>query len=394
MKAGQVLGIAASALVLAILGAVVWRSLASRSDEHIRSRAVFPANAAGSEDDYNDYAKASPEETVRFPADHGPHPDYLTEWWYYTGNVQTDSGRPFGYQLTFFRRALRPPTERTPRESNWGTEQIYLAHFALTDAAGSAFHAFERLSRGAAGLAGARAVPFEVWLEGWQVRETGPDQYHLRADADGVQIDLTLQDRKGPILQGSAGYSQKGPDPGDASYYYSQTRLVTRGEIVLEGDVFPVEGTSWMDHEYSTSALSAGQVGWDWFALQLDDGTEVLVYELRRSDGSVDRFSSGMLIGPQGERQPLMREDFSIVVEGEWRSPRSGATYPSGWHIQIPGAGLDLTLQPLLRNQELNLTYTYWEGAVRVTGTRQDAPVDGVGYAELTGYAGSFAGEF
>ncbi len=325
----------------------------------------------------------------------GPHPDYQTEWWYYTGNLQTPEGDHFGFQLTFFRRALLPPAQRSPdRESDWAFDQVYLAHFALSDVRRGDFYAFERFGRGAAGVAGAQANPYQVWLESWNVTQTGENTYLLEAQQGDVQLELSLVDTKGPVLQGSQGYSQKGPDPGNASFYVSQTRLAASGTVTLGGDRYPVSGFSWMDHEYSTSALSEGQVGWDWFSIQLDNNTELMLFYLNREDGSVDPFSSGTLIFPDGRTQALTRADFTITPTGTWRSPHSDAVYPSGWRVNVPGHDISLEIQPHQKDQELNLTYTYWEGAVRVSGQFGTTPVAGHGYVELTGYSGTMAGEF
>jgi predicted secreted hydrolase len=327
-----------------------------------------------------------PKELV-FPDDHGAHTDFQTEWWYYTGNLDTVDGRHFGYQFTIFRSALVPPEDRQERSSSWATDQVYMAHFALTDVDAGRFHYFDRFGRGAAGLAGAQVSPYQVWLEDWRVEELEPGVYHLRAAQDVVAIDLRLADLKGPILQGDRGYSQKGPEPGNASYYYSQTRLDSSGTVQIGDARYPVEGMSWMDHEFSTSALAPDQVGWDWFALQMDDGSELMVFQIRRADGSADPFSSGTLIAPDGSTRHLGRDDFEIRVDGGWRSPHSGATYPAEWTIEVPTAEMALEVAPYLADQELNVSYTYWEGAVRVSGDRAGSTVSGSGYVEMTGYA-------
>lgn len=342
----------------------------------------------------NGFLRAEGPAPLSFPDDHGSHPDYQTEWWYYTGNLETASGRHFGYQLTFFRRALLPASERTLRESAWATDQIYMGHFALTDVREREFNAFERLARGSAGLAGVESAPFAVWLEDWQVREVKPGVYNLAASQDGLGLDLTLTDVKGPILQGDRGYSQKGPEPGNASYYYSLTRLKSSGLVQLNGESFPVTGESWMDHEYSTSALSEGQIGWDWFSIQLEDGSELMVYHIRRDDGVVDDFSGGSWITAEGTVTQLKKEDFRIEVLGTWTSPHSEATYPSRWNINVPQLELSLSLEPFLLDQELNVSYSYWEGAVRVEGSQAGQQVTGHGYVEMTGYAGSMQGQF
>ncbi|TAK13350.1 MAG: hypothetical protein EPO32_05385 [Anaerolineae bacterium] len=340
------------------------------------------------------FARAEAMQPLEFPRDFGPHPDYQTEWWYYTGNLDTADGRHFGYQFTVFRRALLPPAERTERASGWAADQIYFAHFALSDIGAGEFTAAERFGRGAAGLAGAQAEPYAVWLEDWRVEETAPGVVRLTAVHESIALDLTLTDLKGPILQGDRGYSRKGAEPGNASYYYSQTRLESAGTVTVNGEAFPVSGLSWKDHEYSTSALSEGQVGWDWFALQLDDGTDLMLYTMRRADGTVDGFSHGTLILADGTTRPLAWGEYSITPTGEWTSPHSGAVYPSGWQIEIPEYGVSLTLMPWQNDQELRLSFVYWEGAVRIEGTHAGAAVTGNGYVELTGYFASMEGEF
>ncbi|MBK5107639.1 MAG: hypothetical protein JJE12_05890 [Anaerolineales bacterium] len=329
-----------------------------------------------------------------FPKDFGPHPEYQTEWWYYTGNLESEQGDRFGYQLTFFRRAVRPEGERIKRESAWATEQIIMAHFALSDIKAGEHYAFERFSRGAAELAGAESNPYQLWLDNWQVRQLSDGQYQLKAEQDGISLNLLLTDVKGPILHGEEGYSQKGPDKGNASHYYSQTRLETSGSVQT-GDVrYQVSGLSWKDHEFSTGALSSGQVGWDWFSIQLDDGSELMVFQIRREDGSIDPYSSGTLINPDGEVIDLAKEDFKIQVQDFWHSYESGAEYPSLWRLEVPEIDLQLQVQPLISDQEMNVSYNYWEGAVEVAGTAQGASISGSGYAELTGYAASIEGEF
>lgn len=340
------------------------------------------------------FARAGGPAPIVFPDDFGAHPEYQTEWWYYTGNLRTQEGRHFGFQLTFFRRALLPPTLWPARPSRWGTTQAYMAHFALTDTRAGEHVAFERLSRGSAGLAGAQAQPYQVWLEDWSIEQTGEREYRLIAAQEDVRLDLTLRDLKGPILQGDAGYSQKGPQAGNASYYFSQTRLQSQGTLSIAGASYPVSGYSWMDHEYSTSALSPGQVGWDWFSIQLDDQSELMLFQIRRDDGSIDPFSSGAYIASDGSSLPLSREDFQIAVQATWRSPITGAVYPARWQINIPRLQLSLELTPHLADQELDLTYAYWEGAVAIQGQLAGSQVLGDGYVEMTGYSGSMAGEF
>lgn len=340
------------------------------------------------------YTRADGSQTVVFPRDFGPHLDYQTEWWYYTGNLDTADGRHFGYELTFFRGALLPPALAPERSSDWATNQIYMAHLALSDVDGNQFYAFQRFARGAAELAGAESDPYHVWLEDWNVEQTGSGVYQLTASNEDIQLELQLTDEKGPVLHGDEGYSQKGPAAGNASYYYSQTRLATQGSIRIGDETFAVSGLSWKDHEYSTNVLSQGQVGWDWFSIQLDDNYEVMLYQIRREDGSIDPFSSGTLIAPDGSTTQLSREDFAIETHDTWQSPHSDAVYPMGWTLHIPRADLELELSPYMRDQELNLSTIYWEGAVSITGTHNGLKVNGDGYVEMTGYAVAFDGQF
>jgi predicted secreted hydrolase len=373
-----------------------------REEPQVQARLVALADD-GSGDEVAGYLRAVEPRDLVFPADHGPHPDYQTEWWYYTGNLVADGGQRFGYQLTFFRRALVPPDLRLERESAWAADQVYMAHFALTGVSGGRFQATERFTRGSAGLAGAQAAPYHVWLEDWAVEEVEPGVTRMRArtafqDSDqsqeGLSLDLVLVDAKGPILQGDRGYSPKGPQPGNASYYYSLTRLETLGTVQVGETVYPVSGLSWMDHEWSTSALAADQVGWDWFSIQMDDGSELMVFQLRKEDGSIDPFSSGTFVAPDGSTRHLGRDEFEIRVEDTWRSPHTGATYPARWTVVVPAEDLVLEIEPYLADQELTLSYAYWEGAVRVEGERAGKAVRGSGYVEMTGYAGSIKGQF
>jgi len=333
-----------------------------------------------------------PQELV-FPEDHGAHTDFQTEWWYYTGNLDTVDGRHFGYQFTIFRSALVPPEDRQQRSSSWATDQVYMAHFALTDVDAGRFHYFDRFSRGAAGLAGVQASPYQVWLEDWSVEELEPGVYHLRAAQDDVAIDLRLNDLKGPILQGDRGYSQKGPEPGNASYYYSLTRLESSGTVRVSETTYQVDGLSWMDHEFSTSALGSELVGWDWFSIQLDDGSELMVYQLRREDGTVDPFSGGTYVDAAGNTTRLGHHDFVVKVNDTWHSPHSGATYPAQWTITVPSEDLILEVTPYLADQELDASFIYWEGAVKIVGEHAGNGVSGNGYVELTGYAQSMQGQ-
>jgi len=329
-----------------------------------------------------------------FPEDYGPHPDYQTEWWYYTGNLESENGNHFGYQLTFFRRALLPSGDRVDRQSAWATDQVYMAHFAITDVESGEHYNFERFARGAAGLAGSKINPFQVWLGDWRVEQVNDRKFTLRASQAEIELDLLLDDFKGPVLHGEGGYSQKGPEPGNASYYYSQTRLDTSGRLIIADRVFGVKGMSWMDHEFSTSALSPGQVGWDWFSLQLNEGSDLMVFQIRRTDGSIDPFSSGTWVDSQGQTSQLSNQQFTLRAVDTWRSSNSGAEYPSEWLLEVPSLDLKLEIKPFLADQEMDVSYIYWEGAVKIEGTISGRQVSGIGYVELTGYAESMEGDF
>ncbi len=384
-------------ILLCIFAAgLIWTGfISSNKDTNLRSNLILTTdNNISIQDSTAGFQRATGPVDLKFPDEYGPHPDYQTEWWYYTGNLETPEGRHFGYQLTFFRRALLPAEQRSARSSTWAAEQVYMAHFALTDTASNKHHAYERLSRGAAGIAGAQAEPYKVWLKDWRVEQTGPSTYLLVAGQEDITISLAIKDLKGPVLHGVKGYSQKGPELGNASYYYSQTRLDTEGTITINGSSYPVRGLSWNDHEYSTSALSEGQVGWDWFSIQLSDYSEIMVFQLRREDGTIDQYSSGTLIEPDGSLIYLDRFEFEIEELDSWISAQTGATYPSGWILRIPEREIEIELTPRIQDQEMNLTFAYWEGAVSVNGHIGHTPITGNGYVELSGYAGSMAGEF
>lgn len=342
-------------------------------------------------DESEGFAKVLESRTFSFPADHGPHLDFKSEWWYFTGNLTSASRNDFGFQFTLFRSALS--REKPSRPSKWGTNQAYMAHFALTDVDEEAFHSFERFGRDVLGLAGARAEPFEIRLDDWYVQEVGksdePDvpQMRLYAFEDGVGLDLVLTSAKPIVLQGDEGRSVKGDHSENASYYYSLTRLQAKGKAILPSGDVEVTGLAWMDREWSSRALGDNTIGWDWFALQLDNGCELMIYQLRRKDGSVSPHSHGCLVDRQGKWTGIERHLFEIEVLSQWDNGK-GASYPSQWRIRIPGHDIDLEVKPRVADQELDFRFQYWEGTVAVTGEMGDEPVKGRGYVELTGYAG------
>jgi predicted secreted hydrolase len=331
------------------------------------------------------FERADRPRRFEFPADHGPHPGFRTEWWYFTGNLATAQGRSFGYQLTFFRTGLAP--ESPERDSAWASSQLYMAHAALSDLEIPEFRAFERFARAALDLAGARAEPFRVWLEDWSAESTGADTFplRLRAGEEDMAFDLELAPTKPLVLQGEEGLSRKSAEPGSASYYYSYTRLVTTGTIRVGDRTHHVRGTSWLDREWGSGALDRTQVGWDWFGLQLDDGRDLMLGQVRAGQGRAP-FRGGTLVASDGRKLALDADRIALDALAHWQSPATGTRYPSRWHIAIPEHALELSLEPAAPNQELLLAIRYWEGAVRAHGVSAGRPVAGVGYAELTGY--------
>lgn len=333
------------------------------------------------------FARALVPRLFQFPQDDGPHPQFQTEWWYWTGNLENAEKRHFGYQLTFFRRALRPQSRRSHSQSAspWASQGIYFGHFTISDVHTQSFYDSERFSRGNKALAGVQAAPFAIWLDNWQVKQTAPNQHHLSAQSvahmTDYRIDLNLSSLKPTALQGQNGLSQKSALKGNASYYYSRSRLDSVGQIKIGKESFQVKGLSWLDREWSTSALDKNQQGWDWFSLQLDDQREIMLYQLRQKDARISEFSSGSLIQANGKVLPLSQKEFQIQVKQHWRSPDTGISYPAAWQVKIPSQGIDLNIEPWQANQELQGSLIYWEGAVKVTGSQT-----GNGYVELTGY--------
>lgn len=339
------------------------------------------------------WKEAAPGRAIVMPADHASHPDYKIEWWYYTGNLNAADGRRFGYQFTFFRVGIDPAPVNPSR---WAVRDLFMTHLAVTDVSGRRYQFTERLNRAGPGWAGASTESYRVWNEDWQA-SLGPDGVHrLTAASEGFGVDLRLAETRRPVLHGEQGYSRKGESAGHASHYYSLTRMPTRGTLTIDGRPVEVTGQSWMDHEFGTTFLEPEQVGWDWFSLQLDDGHDLMVFQLRRADGSVDRRSSGTLVAPDGTSSSLAASDgFRLEPGRQWTSPASGARYPIAWRVLMPGPGIDLAVNAAIDNQELRTPLTgvtYWEGAIDVTGTIGGRSVKGRGYLEMTGYAGPSMG--
>jgi predicted secreted hydrolase len=338
------------------------------------------------------FRQALPGYRFEFPRDHFSHPAFQTEWWYYTGNLRARDGRRFGFELTFFRQAVETPGpgDASRPASPWDVRDVFLAHFALSDIDGRNFHHAERTNRAGPGLAGADGAAGEIWNGNWSARIEG-ERHRVRAVASGFEIDLALDSLKPPVIHGVNGVSQKAEGAGQASHYVSLTRLAATGAITVDGRRAEVEGSAWMDHEFFTNSLGRDQRGWDWLGLQLDDGTELMLYRLRRADGTADRFSAGTLVEKNGRAVHLGVDDFTFAPLTEtWTSATSRATYPVAWRVGVPGRGLDFEIGTPLASQELvgrrGFTPTYWEGAVRASGSRRGAPLGGVGYLEMTGY--------
>ena len=352
----------------------------------------------------------APREFV-FPGDHGAHPGFKTEWWYYTGNLFTEEGRQFGYQFTIFRNQLSPsdadfarinqeepvlmnPEEEGARDSEWSTNQLYLAHFAISDVS-KKDHVFdERYSRGTAGLAGASVDPYRIWLEDWEITrvkdsKASDERFQMRIKAEmsnGTALDIVLNPQKPLVLQGEEGYDKKGGEDGNASYYISFTRMQTEGLLKKEGESLAVSGLSWMDHEWSTSALDSGQTGWDWFSIQLSNGYELMYYQIRNVDPDLAPQTTGSLVTPNGQKRDLDQGEVRLEVLEYWASRHTGARYPVQWTLAIPSEELEMDVITVFDDQEMTVSVQYYEGALQVSGKFRDEAIDGNGYIEMTGY--------
>jgi predicted secreted hydrolase len=349
-----------------------------------------------------DFREALPGYHYQFPRDHFDHPEFRTEWWYYTGNLHAPGGHRYGFELVFFRSAqpmvaqpmaaqpmaAQPTSPAGRNPSVWRVDYLYLGHLALTDIDNRRFRYAKRLNRAGPGIAGASFEQGRIWNGNWEARwDLVSGAQTLSAVADGIRFNLHLTPAKGPIINGENGVSQKAEGAGKASHYVSFPRLAVEG--VLNG--VAVTGLAWMDHEWFTHQLEANQQGWDWFSVQLDTGAEFMLFQLRHTDGSIDPFSSGTYIAPDGRTTHLKRGDFELQPVEYWTSPKTSARYPVRWRLSISGArpgmppGMKIALQcaAAIPDQELvdDPGPTYWEGAVTYTGS-----ASGVGYLEMTGY--------
>ena len=375
-----VLGLAALAVVG--LAVAAWWWLGPSSSPAAQGQNL--AEVMGPSANADQFARVTGPAPLEFPDDHGAHPNYRTEWWYFTGNLSTPQGDDYGFQLTLFRSALAAGKAKRPSE--WASRQVWMGHFAITDINGESHRAVERYQRGALGLAGARTRPVAVWLDDWRIESEGeqalfPLTLNARDPDQAMALSLRLSADKPHVLQGEAGYSRKGANRANASRYYSYTRLSARGDLEWDGRSLDVSGSAWLDREWSTSALDANQQGWDWFALQLADGRDVMVYRLRRNNGDTDPNSAGIVVSRAGEGRVLSADDFTLTPTRFWQSSQTGSRYPVAWTLELHEPALTLAVDARVDAQEMPTTVRYWEGAVRVSG---DA--SGVGYLEMTGY--------
>ena len=337
---------------------------------------------------------ALPGYRYEFPRDHFNHPDYQTEWWYYTGNLRAPDGHRFGFELTFFREAVHLSEQQfAASDPAWRPDQVYLAHLALSDLDSHEFFHAERLNRAGPGLAGTKLEQQRYWNGNWQVRwislTTGEQQ--LEAVCGQFSLRLDLRPEKPLVMHGKDGVSEKGALRGQASHYLSFTRLAANGELSQwHGRAYELTGLAWMDHEFFTQVVDESLAGWNWFAIQLNNNEELMLYRLRQKAGGSSPFSSGTYVDARGMSHFLSAADFLLSPGEIWQSVASGARYPIAWRIGIPCLQLELSEKTSLPNQELfskeSVTPAYWEGAVTYSGRIHSKPVEGVGYLEMTGY--------
>ena len=340
-----------------------------------------------------DWRLALPGWKYEFPADHQNHPEFKTEWWYFTGNLDAADGRQFGYQLTFFRQGVRPLDSDIIPLSHFATSSVKFAHFAVSDVSGSAFHFFQKLSRGAYGEAGFGRAPRLVWIEDWSCTLDDEGTFRIKASADDLSLELALKAAKPLVIHGRDGVSRKADGEGRASHYYSFTRLSSEGILRMGNEQIAVSGLSWFDHEWATNQLTANQVGWDWFSLQFDDGSDLMLFQIRTKGGGRDPNSAGTFVDAKGVATPLAEADFTLDPVETWSSSESGGHYPVTWRITIPRLQMRFDVSAALKDQELRLKpIMYWEGAIRAEGTVAERNIKGSGYLEMTGYAGPVAG--
>src|SRR5438270_5669063 len=335
-----------------------------------------------------DWRSAAPGWQYEFPRDHHAHSEFTTEWWYFTGTLFDQTGRRFGYELTFFREGVIPPSQRRPARSRFVVDDLKFAHFTITDPIARKFRFDQKTSRGAFAEAGFDRGDELAWIESWSLRLNSAGEFRLAAAARDADLDLILLPENAPVVHGDNGVSLKASGENHASHYYSITRLTTHGTIRLGGKAFNATGMSWFDHEWATNQLAPNQVGWNWLCVQFTNRTELMLYQMRLDDGTIDPASSGTLVDANGAMR-LTSRDFTMTPVARWKSPKTGADYPIEWRVEVQARQLSFTVRPILQDQELALVpLAYWEGAIDALGDVPDKGIRGVGYLELTGYAG------
>ena len=382
------LGIAA--FIVLSIGVVVWLMDWSSNLENAGAQLQQPVlGNVLLESSGNQFESVTNSRTLEFPRDHGSHPEFQTEWWYFTGNLKNNEGRQFGYQFTVFRRALS--RDLPDLDSDWTTSQAYLAHAGVTDVQSKRYLVDEIYSRGALNLAGVQTEPFSVWVENW-IAEGSAGQcsgcltLSIKAESDDFSFSLDLDSAKPAVLHGERGVSRKSTIPGNASYYYSLSRLRTSGTLTIQGESTSVSGDSWMDHEWFSSVLDEGQSGWDWFSLQLDDQRELMLFQVRNHDPVVEPFKYGMVVDQHGQSELIPPDQIALTPVRTWKSNLNHPEYPVHWKIEIPWLNMKLDVESLIDAQERDDSFRYWEGATRVSGMEGSRLITGLGYLEMTGY--------
>lgn len=338
------------------------------------------------------WREALPGWTYRFPEDHGSHAGFKTEWWYFTGNFRSTDGTEFGYQLTFFRQGVIDPDHTVP-DSRFIQRDVKFAHFAISEITSKKFHHFQKLARGAFGEAGFDEENRIAWIEDWSCERTDTHAFRLRAADKDIVLDLDLKSSREPVIHGRNGVSQKSAGEGRASHYYSLTRMNTKGELMIDGKKYNISGETWFDHEWATNQLAENQTGWDWFSLQFEDGSDLMLFQIRTKAGGRDPYSSGTFVTSAGETIKIDLDDFQLEPTEWWTSPKSKGRYPVAWKLSIPKLAVDCIVRARFNNQELAAEpFSYWEGAVSAEGRHEGQPLKGKGYLEMTGYAGAIVG--
>ena len=342
----------------------------------------------------NKWKLALPGYKYNFPSEHRSHPNFKIEWWYFSGNVKDESGNKYSFMLTFFRRGLRLEKTSEVNRSRWALNNLYFSHFSVYSAKKNKHYFSEKISRGALGQAGASTEKFKVWIDDWKAEiadRNQPNKILIFAKKDKLYLDFELEPQKNPVIHGTNGISQKSSGVGQASHYYSFTRLKVNGSLSIEGKRIGVNGSAWMDHEFGSNQLGKEQIGWDWFSIQLSNNTELMLYLMRNKSGSYDLTSSGSLIASDGSVIHLSLNDFKIKNKRFWKSKKSKALYPVEWVIEVPKYNINLKIKALHEKQELDTAKStqiiYWEGGINVEGFSQGVSVNGVGFVEMTGYA-------